>query len=131
MLYSHLSVDHVLKLAIEEKQIPVIIAGGPKTGKTTVLSKRICHLIKHHKVPPSQITVCTLTNSDVSIFAFENLFQKAQKIKDAIKQFAGDEILKELNIGIYYILIIDCKRHFSQFMLSYTEKTCCSHWPSK
>lgn len=40
---------------------PMLLLAGPGSGKTTVLTSRIFHLIDYHKVQPSSILVLTFT----------------------------------------------------------------------
>jgi DNA helicase-2/ATP-dependent DNA helicase PcrA len=41
---------------------PLIVLAGAGSGKTSMLTSRIAHLISHHRVPPYQILAMTFTN---------------------------------------------------------------------
>ena len=49
--------------AIEHKDGPMMVIAGPGSGKTTVISNRIRHLIEEHGVRPSEILVITFTRA--------------------------------------------------------------------
>lgn len=49
--------------AIEHKEGPAIVIAGPGSGKTTVITHRIQHLIEHHQVKDTNILVITFTNA--------------------------------------------------------------------
>ncbi|MCU1308684.1 MAG: hypothetical protein JWN45_3379, partial [Acidobacteriaceae bacterium] len=58
-------------IAIEHFRGPMLVIAGAGSGKTTVLAKRIAHLIQEHKVSPEQILAVTYTDN-----AAENLRKK-------------------------------------------------------
>ena len=49
--------------AIAHKEGPCMVLAGPGSGKTTVITKRIEHLIKKHKVKPEEILVITFSKA--------------------------------------------------------------------
>lgn len=48
--------------AVSHKDGPLLILAGAGSGKTRVITYRICHLIKHFKIRPSGILAMTFTN---------------------------------------------------------------------
>lgn len=60
MSFSHL--NEAQKRAVRTIQGRVLILAGAGSGKTSVLTYRIAHLIKDHKVAPSSILGLTFTN---------------------------------------------------------------------
>ena len=49
--------------AIDHKNGPCMVLAGPGSGKTTVITNRIVHLIEKHKVKPEEILVITFSKA--------------------------------------------------------------------
>jgi DNA helicase-2/ATP-dependent DNA helicase PcrA len=49
--------------AIAHKDGPCMVLAGPGSGKTTVITRRIEHLIKKHRVNPEEILVITFSKA--------------------------------------------------------------------
>ena len=49
--------------AIAHKDGPCMVLAGPGSGKTTVITNRIGHLIQKHKVKPEEILVITFSKA--------------------------------------------------------------------
>ncbi len=57
------------KEAIERETGPLLVLGGPGTGKTTTLIYKLYHLIKIKKVKPSEILILTSNNSNFNFIS--------------------------------------------------------------
>lgn len=53
------------KLAVDTLEGPVMVIAGPGTGKTSILTLRIAHILKTTDTPPSGILAITFTDSGV------------------------------------------------------------------
>ena len=49
--------------AIEHKDGPMMVIAGPGSGKTAVLTQRICHLVNECRIAPGSILVITFTRA--------------------------------------------------------------------
>ncbi|MBQ7766756.1 MAG: UvrD-helicase domain-containing protein, partial [Lachnospiraceae bacterium] len=55
--------DETQQSAVTHGEGPLLITAGPGSGKTTVITHHIKHLIDHQGVSPKEILVITFTKS--------------------------------------------------------------------
>lgn len=58
-----MKVDKKQRSAIEHKDGPMMVLAGPGSGKTTVITHRVRHMIEEHGIRPSDILVITFTKA--------------------------------------------------------------------
>ncbi len=58
-----MQVDESQAKAISHKDGPAMILAGPGSGKTTVITHRIRHMIQEYRIPPDQILVITFSKA--------------------------------------------------------------------
>ncbi|NLM43817.1 MAG: ATP-dependent helicase, partial [Clostridiales bacterium] len=63
---------------------PCLVIAGPGTGKTTVITHRVFHLIKNHKVNPRDILVVTFTRA-----AAKEMEDRFRKLSYCQKEYKG------------------------------------------
>ena len=87
---SHSHLNPAQKKAVETLQGRVLILAGAGSGKTSVLTYRIKHLITEHQVPPSSILGLTFTN------------KAASEMRERIAKMLGDEHVKKITLCTFH-----------------------------
>lgn len=57
------SLNNEQKKAVMHFRGPCLVIGTPGSGKTRVITERICYLVQHYKISPSNILVITFTKA--------------------------------------------------------------------
>lgn len=58
-----MQIDAKQKIAIEHRDGPMMVLAGPGSGKTTVITHRVRHMIEVHGIDPANILVITFTKA--------------------------------------------------------------------
>lgn len=86
--HAHLNASQ--KKAILETQGRVLILAGAGSGKTSVLTYRIAHLLEHHQVPPEAILGLTFTN------------KAACEMRERIRRLIDDKLAKKVTLSTFH-----------------------------
>ncbi|MBN2519645.1 MAG: ATP-dependent helicase, partial [Bacteroidales bacterium] len=78
--------------AVKHYKNPALVIAGPGTGKTRVLTYRICHLVENFNIPPDNILAVTFTNKASAEI-------KERILKTSVKSLAG-----KITIGTFHSL---------------------------
>ena len=62
-----MSLNEAQSQAIAHKNGPCMVLAGPGSGKTTVITNRIVHLIQKHKVKPEEGEIFAFLESAVKL----------------------------------------------------------------
>lgn len=90
--------------AVEALDGPVLILAGPGSGKTRVLSYRICYLVSQCQVKPYNIMAVTFTN------------KAAREMRGRLERLIGAQQLERLTIGTFHAICARILRREAQHM---------------
>ncbi len=79
---------------VREAEGPVLVLGGPGTGKTRTLTARIVYLVEEQRVPPEEILAVTFTNRGVA------------EIQERLTQALGRDRARAVWVGTYHHLAL-------------------------
>lgn len=88
------------KAAIEAEEGPVVVAAGPGTGKTLILTHRAARLIREHNIAPHAIVAVTFTNRAAR--------EMLRRIRSMLPNLPEDGI----RIGTFHHLALDMLRRY-------------------
>ena len=110
---TNLTANEAQLTAIEHDTGPALVIAGPGSGKTFVITHRICNLISNHGVNPQNILVITFTKA-----AALQMKERTEKISD--NRVAG------VNFGtfhaLFYRILIEEGLYDSQSLITDKEK---------
>lgn len=87
-MFDHLNPEQ--KKGVLTTEGRVLILAGAGSGKTSVLTHRICHLLKHNEVPPEAILGLTFTN------------KAAQEMRERVGKLLGSAIAKKISLNTFH-----------------------------
>jgi DNA helicase II / ATP-dependent DNA helicase PcrA len=94
------------KMAVETTTGPVLVVAGAGSGKTSVLTRRIAHLIHTHRIPVHQILAITFTN------------KAAKEMRERVKKLIG-KAADDLWMGTFHSMCVRILRREGE-RLGYT-----------
>ncbi len=114
----------------------MLVVAGPGTGKTKVITHRIAHLIRNHRIPPQQVLAVTFTNKAAQemLERIKALLGTTQGLEVRIHTFHAfcvgllREHAEEIGLGINFVIfsqetqdevLVECLRELRQNRLSY------------
>ena len=90
------------RLAVDTIEGPVLVLAGPGTGKTQLLSARVCKILKEVDVAPSNILCLTFTESGAS------------NMRDRLRSMLGDAAY-EVAISTYHSFGSEIIKKYSEY----------------
>ena len=85
--------------ALSHKDGPMMVLAGPGSGKTTVITYRIKHLIENYKINPNQILVITFTKA------------AAEEMKTRFNRITQNEYSARVSFGTFHSLFFRIMRN--------------------
>lgn len=91
--------------AVSHEGGPCMVLAGPGTGKTTVITSRIIHLIKQKAVPPENILVVTFSRA------------AANEMKDRYTRLSTSKSAKAVSFGTFHSVFYKLLRQYIGYKL--------------
>lgn len=88
--------------AVFHKNGPILVIAGPGTGKTKVITHRIAHLIRQHKVKPESILAITFTN------------KAAEEMRDRVNKEIGEPHGSNIHVSTFHAFCVKALREHAQ-----------------
>jgi len=76
--------------AVKHPLTPLLIYAGAGSGKTTVLTRRIAHMIQHYSVDPSGVLAITFTN------------KAAREMKTRLQSLLGTDVASRMQVSTFH-----------------------------
>lgn len=104
--YLHSLNDRQREAACSDVAVPLMIAAGPGSGKTSTMVGRVLTLLKEG-IPPSNILAMTFTTA------------AASEMRDRIGAVVGKAVAKEIIISTFHSFCLQlCRTHAEKYVLS-------------
>ncbi|KAK4636297.1 ATP-dependent DNA helicase srs2 [Fulvia fulva] len=90
------------KTAVASDAAVLQVLAPPGSGKTKTLTARVAYLVAHRQWRPCNIIVCTFT------------VKAAAEMKERIKNFVGEELSKQLQLGTFHSVALRYLKRYGQ-----------------
>lgn len=94
------------KLSVEQRRAvthgegPMLVTAGPGSGKTTVLTSRILHLVQERQIPPSRILVITFTREAAR--SMQNRYLSMAEKSEASADASVNTCFRHVSFGTFH-----------------------------
>lgn len=92
--------------AVRHYKGPCLVIAGPGTGKTTVITHRVMHLIKKYKVKPEEILVVTFTKA-----AAKEMEARFSNLSNCLKEY------NRVTFGTFHSIFFKILRRYNNYKL--------------
>jgi DNA helicase-2/ATP-dependent DNA helicase PcrA len=90
------------KEAVLHTQGPLLILAGAGSGKTSVLTRRIAHLVENKGVSPWAVLAITFTN------------KAAKEMKERVSALIGEELTNDMWVSTFHAMCVRMLRRYSE-----------------